>query len=55
MIAPGVTAPIAVPSFAAVWVMCSPALALPAPGMLRTTIVGLPGMCRAQCRATARA
>ena len=41
--------------FAAVWVMCSPALALPAPGMLRTTIAGFPGMWRAKCRATARA
>ena len=55
MIAPGMMPASDVPSFGAMlWMYCA-ALALPAPGMFLTTMVGVPGMCRPRCRATARA
>ena len=55
MIAPGMMPPIAVPSFGAMVVMYCAALAVPAPGMFLTTMVGSPGMWRPRWRATARA
>ena len=54
MMAPGMMPAIAVPSLGAiVWMNCA-ALALPAPGMFFTTMVGLPGMCRPKWRPTRR-
>ena len=55
MIAPGMTAPTAVPSRGAMVLMNPAARALPAPGMFLATIAGWPGMCRLMCLATRRA
>ena len=51
----GTSSPSTVPSFGATLKIWLAAIRLPAPGMLRGTTLGLPGMCLPMWRATMRA